>query len=73
MTVLLNKELSLVGRNYYLAVLDSNWSTGSTALGGHSWNVNTAPCNQQERDPYLLLAQAGTLDLKLVLNSLGAS
>lgn len=73
-TVSLTRELSLVGRNYYLAVLlGSNWSTGSTALGGHSWSVNTVPCNQQKKDPYLLLAEVGTLDLKLVPTRLGTS
>lgn len=51
------KELSLVGHNYYLAVLlGSNWSTSSTAFGGHSWNVNMVSCNQHKKDPYLLLA-----------------
>lgn len=73
-TVPLTRELSLVGHNYYLPVLlGSNWSTGSTASGGHSWSVNTVPCNQQEKDPYLLLTEVGTLDLKLVPARLGPS
>lgn len=36
-TVHLTKDLGLVGHNCYSAVLlGSNWSTGSTTLGGHS-------------------------------------
>lgn len=73
-TVPLTRELSLVGHNYYLAVLlGSNWSTGSTASGSHSWSVNMVPCNQQKKDPYLLLAKVSTLDLKLVPTRMGAS